>query len=199
MSEVSHLSPLPSHVSARKCLVTGEALDKSALLRFVRAPDGTLTFDLHHKLPGRGAYVTADTSSLRTAISKNLFAKSFKDKTIIPPALPAQIISQIKNQALQTLALARRAGEAITGHEKVQDAILRGQAAFLVMATDAGADAVNKARQAARDLPILAHFDRDALGAIFGRDQAVWVAVASGGLADKFLWATGRLLSLIHI
>jgi predicted RNA-binding protein YlxR (DUF448 family) len=188
--------PLASKSPQRKCLVSGESFDKENLLRFVRAPDGTLTFDVNGKLPGRGAYVTPTADALKTALKKNLFAKSFKDGTKVPADMATLVTQQIRAAALQYLALARRAGQAVAGAEKCGDFIRRHAPAAIVQASDAGRDGQQTARGLAHDKPIVTEFTRDELGAIFGREQAVVVAIAQSGLAKQFLSALGRLSAL---
>jgi len=180
----------------RKCVVSGESFDKSLLLRFVRAPDGVLTFDANHKLPGRGAYVTADAAALQTALSKNLFAKSFKDKTKTPPDMAAQVTAQLRQNALQLLALARRAGDAVAGTEKSQDFVRAEKVSTIILASDAGADGQQNAKKLSGNGTLIAEFDRDELGAIFGRDQAVVIAWRDGGLKNSFLSMINRYLAL---
>ena len=41
----------------RSCIACGRRADKAALLRIVRAPDGTVSFDPSGRAPGRGAYL----------------------------------------------------------------------------------------------------------------------------------------------
>lgn len=176
----------------RKCVVSGESFDKETLLRFVRAPDGTLTFDVNGKLPGRGAYVTCDAQAVETALKKNLFAKSFKDKTKTPPDMAAQIVQQSEQAALQYLALARRAGDAVAGSEKCMEFARKHAIAAVILASDASQDGRSTAKKLAQDSPVIADFDRDLLGAIFGREQAVVIAMSTGGLARKFLMAINR-------
>ena len=62
----------------RKCIVTGELLDKSRLLRFVVTEDKLLVPDLYKKLSGKGVYVSSSYKHLKFAIEKNLFAKVLK-------------------------------------------------------------------------------------------------------------------------
>ena len=180
----------------RKCVVSGESHDKSELLRFVRAPDGTLTFDLNNKLPGRGAYVTPDAAALQIAFSKNLFAKSFKDKTKTPPDMAAQITAQLYQSALQLLALARRAGDAVAGTEKAQDFAREEKIGAVILAADAGADSQQMAKKLAGNAPVINDFDRDALGHIFGREQAVVIAIRESGLKSRFLSTIKRYQAL---
>ena len=177
----------------RKCLVSGKSLDKSELLRFVRAPDGTVTFDVNGKLPGRGAYLTINAEALKTALKKNLFAKSFKEKTILPPDMAQQVVRQLRAAALQYLALARRAGDAVAGAEKCKDFATRHRMAAVILADDAGADTRSLARRLGETaLDPITVFNRDELGIIFGREQAVIIALRTGGVAKQFLSAIHR-------
>lgn len=195
MTATSHTSLAEDKKSPlRKCVATGESYDKSELLRFVISPDGVLTFDLNHKLPGRGAYVKADVQSLRTALSKNLFGKSLKEKITTPPDMAEQIIGQIKQSSLQMLAMARRAGDAVAGTEKSMEAARKYKCGAVILASDAGTDAKKFARNLvlakagmAHDAPVISEFNRDELGQIFGREQAVVIFMREGRLAGRFL------------
>ena len=211
MSDTSHPTPSPSEIpspseeekrtagkktSQRKCLVTGESFEKENLLRFVRSPDGILTFDVNGKLPGRGAYVVPTIEALRAALKKNLFAKSFKDKTSVPDNLAAQVVQQIRHAALQYLAMARRAGRAVAGSEKCEEFARKHALAGVIQASDAGHDSHQTARHLAGSQPLITEFNRDELGHIFGREQAVVVAVAQSGVAKQFFSAIARLDAL---
>ncbi len=171
----------------RKCVVTGESHDKSELLRFVRSPDGTLVFDANNKLPGRGAYVTCDAAALQTALNKNLFAKSLKEKTATPPDTAQQVVASVRQSALQLLALARRAGDAVAGSDKAQDFARNEKLGAVVLASDAGNDGQQTAKKIAGDQPVINDFDRDELGTIFGREQAVVIVIRESGLKNRFL------------
>ncbi len=51
-----------SNAPLRRCIVSGERLEKKQLLRLVRTPLGELVIDLTGKLNGRGAYIKRDLS-----------------------------------------------------------------------------------------------------------------------------------------
>ncbi|MEN9819463.1 MAG: hypothetical protein RL379_241 [Bacillota bacterium] len=61
-------------IPLRRCMVTGEQLPKSALIRLVKTPDQKLEIDLTltGKLNGRGAYLKKDPS-LMDALRKGRF------------------------------------------------------------------------------------------------------------------------------
>ncbi|MEY3431740.1 MAG: hypothetical protein RIS53_638 [Bacillota bacterium] len=53
-----------SNVPLRRCMVTGEQLPKSSLIRLVKTPEHRLEIDLtpYGKLNGRGAYIKKDVN-----------------------------------------------------------------------------------------------------------------------------------------
>ena len=68
----------------RKCIATGEAQPKTGLVRFVLGPDATVWPDVMEKLPGRGAWVSADRAAIDLAVKKKLFARAFKAQVRAP-------------------------------------------------------------------------------------------------------------------
>ena len=64
--------------TTRKCIATGEILDKSLMLRFTVTPDGVVVPDFKKKLPGKGIYVRNGKSFLQKAVAGGLFAKAIK-------------------------------------------------------------------------------------------------------------------------
>ena len=64
-------------VPMRKCVVTGEILEKKQLIRVVRNKEGEVSVDLTGKKAGRGAYICKDSECLEKAfktkrLSRNL-------------------------------------------------------------------------------------------------------------------------------
>ena len=79
---VEHKDTLLSN--ERKCIVTGEIRDRDEMYRFIIDPDNQILPDLAAKLPGRGFWVSANQSSLKLAIEKNLFDWRFSISQIKP-------------------------------------------------------------------------------------------------------------------
>jgi hypothetical protein len=179
----------------RRCLATGARKPQAEMIRFVLAPDGTVTPDLAAKLPGRGMWLSADAGSIKTACARKLFAKAARAKAVAEADLPARVETLLAARCVETLSLARRAGVAVTGFEKVRAALERGEAALLVEARDAAADGRRKLAQArkGRDLPVVSALTADEIGAAFGRERAVYAALKPGGLMEKLRRDAGRL------
>lgn len=62
----------------RTCVGCGEESPKRALLRVVRAPDGTVEYDPTGRANGRGAYVCSDSNCVKLARKKNAFSRMLK-------------------------------------------------------------------------------------------------------------------------
>ena len=110
----------------RKCIVSGQVLDKEHLLRFTVLDDGQLIPDFKKKLPGVGVYVSASRDILSVAVNKNLFSKSLKRTVRISPDFVAMVEQLLKKHGLEQISLARKAGILRTGYEKVSELIKKG-------------------------------------------------------------------------
>lgn len=182
----------------RRCIVRRDSGATDCLIRFVLDPEGVVTPDLAEKLPGRGAWVTASTDDIVTAIDRNLFAKSFRQPAKIPDDLAERVHELMRARTLDWLALARRAGQAVSGYDKVSDWINQDNAAILIQARDASDKGRQKLAQGASDLPRYINlFDAAEMGARFGRDIAVHVAIARGSMAKQIKRDLERLAGLV--
>ncbi len=187
-------------VPHRRCIVTGATLNKDQLLRFVVGPDNSIVADIDGNLPGRGIWISADSEALERAISRRLFARAARKAVTVPADLSAQLCTQLHRRLIEGLSLARRAGQAIAGYDKVREALKSGDFVMLVEACDAGSDS-GKMRALARavsngTLPVVAPLDGASLGRAFGRDRAVHVGLRSGKLARRILRDATRLAGL---
>ena len=198
----------------RKCLATGARKPQAEMIRFVLGPDAEVVPDLAQRLPGRGMWLSADLGSIKTACARNLFAKAARSRARPPADLDVRVERLMARRCIEILSLARRAGEAVTGFEKVRAMIVRGEAALLVEAADGAEDGRRKltgALAAAREAgatsgatsgatgerraptPILSTLDAAEIGEAFGRERAVHAALAAGGLARKLACEMRRL------
>ncbi len=132
---------------ARFCLATGEAKPIGEMIRYVVAPDGSIVPDIAHKLPGRGAWVSANREALRIAIERKSFARAFRGKGVADADLPELVERLLQRTALDALSMANKAGQVVTGFETVKAALSRASVAILVHASDAGADGTAEARR----------------------------------------------------
>ena len=179
-----HLSaPLPGPM--RTCIATGEAGAPETMIRFVVGPEGEVVPDLARQLPGRGMWVRADRAALERAVEKKLFSRAARAPVKASAELVDRVERLLLERALADLGRARRAGRAVAGFVKVEQMIGRGQAGLLVVADEAEGDGLQKLR--ATGLPLERLADAAALGGIFGREQAVYVAIARDDAGGAFI------------
>lgn len=171
----------------RRCVVTGEIRPKDELLRFVVGPTDEVVPDVDRRLPGRGIWLSPRRDVVNTALAKRFFAKAARRAVSAPPDLADRIEALLARRCLDALGLARRAGQAVCGYEKVRAELDGHRAALLVQARDASPAGKEKIRGPADGLPLIELFDGSELGAVFGRDNAVHVAIAKGKLARRLL------------
>jgi predicted RNA-binding protein YlxR (DUF448 family) len=174
--------------------VTRERLEKQAMIRFVVGPDRAVVPDLAARLPGRGIWLSAKGDVLETARAKGGFARAARGPVTVPADLAGIVRSGLVRRITELLGLARRAGQAIAGFEKAQAVVRAGRAGLLVQAADGSAEECARFRSGAPEgLPVIAPLDAAALGAVFGRDRVVHVAVTPGRLAEALAIETARL------
>jgi len=167
----------------RRCLATRERLPKDGMVRFVVGPDRTLVPDLEGRLPGRGLWLTARRDIIERAVAKRLIERACEGEVKVPRDLARQVEALSRRRALHLIGLARRAGEAVAGYEKVKSWLAEGRAALLLQAADGAAEQRRKLRATAPGLAPIELFRGVELADALGREIAVHVAVAPGGLA----------------
>ena len=196
----------------RKCLVTGEVLPASELLRFVAAPDRTIIPDLAAKLPGRGCWVKADRKTIEAAVKqkfllraghqllKNIkndveeFEADKKDKLVVKVKddLVDQIGELLHKRDMDYVGFANRAGNLIAGFEKARAALKSGKAQILLTANDAADNGRSKMCQGLDNLRVIDIFSREELSKATGLPNAVHIALLPGGISTSLIREISR-------
>lgn len=179
--------------SQRRCLVTRETGARDQLVRFVLDPQRRVLPDLEERLPGRGMWLSADRDVVNRAVAANLFARAARGPAAAEADLAEKVERLLAKRALDSLGLARRAGQVVAGFEQVRAWLRASKVAVLIAASDGASEGRAKLRRLAPDLPLITAFSRGELGAALGRDEVVHVAVAPGGLAQRLLRDAQRL------
>lgn len=179
-----HLSA-PSAGPMRTCIATGVEGAPETMIRFVVGPDGEVVPDLARRLPGRGMWVRAERAALERAVEKKLFSRAARAPVKASAELVDRVERLLLERVLADLGRARRAGRAVAGFVKVEQMVGRHQAGLLVVAEDTDGDGLQKLR--ATGLPLERLGDATALGGIFGREQAVYVAIARDDAGGAFI------------
>lgn len=192
----------------RRCIATHVSGPQADMIRFVRAPDGVVTPDLAARLPGRGAWIGGSRASLETALRKGAFARAFKAQVETPADLPDMVDRLLARRLLDALGLATRAGEMVTGFDRVRDAIRAARPAALIEASDGADDGRGKVLGLARAIwggdredpdaadsspPVIDCFSADELAMALGRDRVIHACLKQGRLAERVLGDFARL------
>lgn len=195
----------------RKCILSGDRADPSALVRLAIGPAGQVLPDVRAKAPGRGAWIGVSRDELLVALSKGklkgALARAFKGEPLaIPDDLAERIDTALRQAFLDRLGLEARASMLVTGSEKIDVAARRGQVRLLLHAGDAAADGSRKLDQAWRvgeeaegtDLAgIVLPVDRNALSMAMGRENVVHLAVTDERAAARLRAALDRWQSYL--
>ena len=179
----------------RRCVATWQVKPTGEMVRFVLGPQQVVVPDVAGRLPGRGMWVTASRTAIEQA-ARGGFAKSAKASVKAPDGLADQVEALLIRRALNVLGLAKRAGEVVTGFDRVFEAIAAGRVAVLVQAVDASESGRAKLAAKARAMGGVARVDCFSvaeLGLALGQENVVHAAVAPGGLARRLLDDTARL------
>lgn len=177
--------------SERTCLVTRQGDAPAELIRFVRAPDGSVVPDLRRRLPGRGVWLTPNRTIVEKAIRNRMFGRGFRAEVVVPPTLADDLDALLLRQAREALSLANKAGQVVSGFGKVEEALVKGQVRALLHASDAAEDGIRKVTQIANrhrspkkpDLPIFNLLASDDLGLALGRSNVIHAALLDGSAA----------------
>jgi predicted RNA-binding protein YlxR (DUF448 family) len=184
--------------SQRRCIVSGEVLAPSRMIRFVVGPDQQIVPDVEQKLPGRGCWIEARRDLIQRAVERDMFSRAARTKVVVADDLVARVERLLVSRLGALLGLARRAGVLTMGFAKVEP-LLRSQAgriAALVEASNSGdADRgklVSLARRN-RGIRVVGCLTDQEIGVALGRENVIHACLSQSALADRFLSEAERL------
>lgn len=178
----------------RMCAVTRSESSPDALIRFVRAPDGALTPDLDHRLPGRGVWVECSRQVIEKAVKTKAFARSLQADVAVPADLADRLDAMLARRAADALALANKAGAVICGFQQVDAALEKDAVEVLVHGSDAAQDGRGKLdrkfkaiqQDKDRNAAVIDNLTSEEMSLAMGRLSVVHAALIPGGLAKRF-------------
>ena len=156
-------------------------------------PGGELVPDVASRLPGRGLWLTPRREILEDAIARRLFARSARRPVSIPPGLADRVEDMLVQRCCDLIGLARRAGLAVAGVQKVREAVRTEKAGLLVLALDGAEGGRRKVRSLGCELPAVMVLTAAEMGAIFGRDHVVNIAIGSGALSGRVIGVAEKI------
>jgi uncharacterized protein len=190
------LTPEGESGPERRCLASGRVAPKADLIRLVVAPDGKVVPDLDGKLPGRGYYVSPERALIERAETKGLIRRASGGE--VEPGLAQRLEALVLQRLIDRVALARKAGRAVTGFEKVREHLKSGgdAGAVLLEASDGAKDGRQKLVHLAPGAQVVDCLKASELAQAFGREYAVHCYVARGAFAVRILADAARLKGL---
>lgn len=191
----------------RRCILSGESAPRTGLIRLALGPDGNVAADWSERLPGRGAWITADKALFDSVAAKGrlrgALARAFKTNSFaLPDDLAERIAASLQQRLLNRLGLEKRSGTLILGGDRVREALAKGKVFAVLHAADARPDGSHRLDGMARavgenlgeDIPHRrVPMPRDALSAALGRDNVVHMALLDQGAATRVLADLDRL------
>ena len=177
----------------RRCIATGEIRPPARMLRFVVGPDDRLYFDAAGKLPGRGIWVTSDRAALTRAVDRKLFSRAARRPVAVDPDLTVQVAQALTARVVELLALARKAGVAVAGYEKVRGWLDSGEARVLLQASDGSERGKRKLRPPPGKDSYIGCLTASEMGLAFGRESVIHGALSAGGLVARIVNEAARL------
>lgn len=182
----------------RFCAATRTVRPVDDMIRFVIGPDGVVP-DLKRKLPGRGIWITATRAALTEAVSRKVFAKSFKRDVRAAADLPELTERLMARAALDALAIAGKARMVVAGFAKVEAALTHDRVLAVLHGSDARPDGVRKLNGVLRQRPdadrivTISAFSSADLDLALGRSNVVHAALLAGPASSTFLTRFYRL------
>lgn len=179
----------------RKCIVTGEVQPKTGLIRFVVGPDNQVFPDVLEKLPGRGMYVSADRAALDVA-GRGEFSRSAKQAVTVPEGLADEVERQLARRAVDLIAMARKAGRAVCGFEKVKGWLAGGERVRVLLQASDGSERGKAKLWTPEGARYFGCFTSAELGLAFGRQSVIHGALSTGGLGNRVVEEATKLRGL---
>ena len=190
------------HTPERTCVLTRRKATKDALIRLALGPDGTVAPDVRARAPGGGAWSSVGRAELDEAVAngklKAALARAFKTGEVaIPPDLGERTEQALRQAALDRLGIEARAGNLLSGSERVEAAARSGKVHLLIHAADAGEDGRKRLDQAWRaggggPQGVIFPEPRPILSIALGRENVVHVALNEPAAAARVMDALSR-------
>jgi uncharacterized protein len=199
----------PGHTSERTCVLTRRKAERDELIRLALGPDGSVAPDVRARAPGRGAWIGVDRAELDAANSKGklkgALQRAFKTNEVgVCADLGERVEQALRQTALDRLGMEARAGNLISGAERVENAARAGQVHLLLHAADAGEDGRKRLDQAQRvgarvgggeQQGVIFPEPRTILSMALGRENVVHAALTDPAAASRVRHALARWLA----
>jgi len=196
------------HQPQRTCILTRRKGTRSELIRLALGPDGQVAPDVRARAPGRGAWISVTRAELDEANAKGrlkaALARAFKTHALqVPPGLGELTSRALRQAALDRLGMEARAGNLLSGAERIEAAARAGKVHLLIHAADSGEDGRRRLDQAWRvgggeAQGMIFPEGRTILSMALGRENVVHVALTDPAAAARARDALARWSAFNH-
>ncbi|MAI97661.1 MAG: hypothetical protein CML37_03095 [Rhodobacteraceae bacterium] len=180
-------------VKKKFCSITKKVYPSERMIRFISFPDDRYTPDLYHEFEGKEFYVLAS----KTALEKINGFIEYKDKQKSSTKnLISRIDAIILRRIVSSIALARKSGKVIIGHEKIQKLLQKNKIELLIQAKDGSKKRKNELvlpKDQARKIDCLSQKE---LGIPFKKEIVTNVGFLKSSFTIPLIFDTARLGSL---
>ena len=193
------------HVPERTCVLTRRKGTRDELIRLALGPDGSVAPDVRARAPGRGAWIGVTRDELDSANAKGrlkpALQRTFKTQDVqVSADLGERTEAALRQATLDRLGMEARAGNLLSGAERVEAAARSGKVHLLIHAADAGEDGRKRMNQAWRvgggdRQGVIFPEPRTILSLALGRENVVHVALTDPAAASRVRHALARWLA----
>jgi predicted RNA-binding protein YlxR (DUF448 family) len=182
----------------RTCIACRNVAEQAALLRFVRAPDGEVWFDVQGTMESRGAYTCPTPSCIARAVERGAFKRAFEAPVIVDAAaLERHVGDTLEAESLRALGLARRQSLLAPGRSETLRWLQAGDVTCVVAATDLAPRSRQQLEgQVGETIPLLEGPTKVDIGSALGRRATGVVGLGSGRPAERVIHHLRRLARL---
>ena len=201
-NETAELAEPEAHVPERTCVLTRRKGTREELIRLALSPDGEVAPDVRARAPGRGAWIGVTRAELDAANAKGklkgALQRAFKTNDVrVPADLGARTEAALRQAALDRLGMEARAGNLVSGFDRIETAARAGKVSMLLHAADAGQDGNRSLDQAWRvggggPKGMIFPEGRTILSMALGRENVVHVALTDPAAASRVQHALAR-------
>ncbi len=174
----------------RQCAASRERLPQTQMVRFARAPDGSVAPDIIQRLPGRGVWIAARREAVDDAVKTGAFSRGFKQQATPDPALSDLVETLLVKQLQNRLSLAKKAGKVVLGFDQVRASLRKQRPGTVLAASDSADDSRNKvyflAKALYSNVSLSGGLTSSELGMALGRPHVIHGLIEGGPFSRKW-------------
>ena len=162
-------------IPLRQCVGCGEMKSKKEMMRVLKTPEDEIVLDLTGKKNGRGAYLCISRECLKKARKNKGLERSFK--------------MSIPNEVYDSLGLAARGRNLVSGEFSTENAVKDGSACLVIISEDASANTKKLFTDKCSfyEVPIYTLGTKEMLGKAIGKEMRASLVVTDPGLSDSIM------------